>query len=342
MGSEFAIVFDIAIAAIIVLMFFEGWRRGFAKKILGLAAVVVAFAAALLLSEPIAESIYGSFIERPASEALDGAVDAAFSEIHLGDISDADFSKVKISGTPVEEITPNYRGTNSASFDLSSLDISEIGLTEEDMTMLGISEETDLTAVNGKTASFTEDEILKHGLGKLAVAQYTAVCLIQKNEFADFNKCFEIVEKYIPGEINYGSSDNVTVSAVRALTLSMLETRGSVKDTLLNGMIRPGSIIIIRTIAFILIFALVNAAIRLIASLTKILDKIPVLGAVNSFLGAIIGLCEGFVTVFLVCIATRLAVSMSGGNAIMFNQATINSTYLFKIFYEMDILNFLT
>lgn len=341
MGSEFAIVYDIAIAAIIVLMFFEGWRRGFAKKILGLAAVFVSFAAALLLSEPIAESVYGSFIEKPVSEAIDGAVDASFSAIHLGGIADVDFSKVKISGTPIGEITPDYRGTNSASFDLSSLDISEIGLSAEDLELLGVSEETDLCAVNGKTVSFSEEEILKYGLGKLAVSQYAAVCLIQKNEFSDFNKCFEIVDKYIPGGINYGSSDNVTVSAVRALTLSMLETRGNIKDTLVNGMIRPSSIIIIRTIAFVLIFALVNTAIRLIANLTKILDKIPVLGTVNSLLGAVIGLCEGVVIVFLVCIATRLAVSLSNGEAILFNQATINSTYLFKIFYEMDILNFL-
>lgn len=342
MGSEFAIVFDIAIIVIIVLMLFEGWRKGFARKILSLAAVAAAFIAALMLSEPIAEGIYGSFIEKPAAEAIDGAVDASFSAIHLGGIADADFSAVKISGVPVGEIVPDYRGTNSASLDLSDLDISGIGLTAENMELLGISEDTDLTSVNARKVSFTEDDALKYGLGKLAVSQYAAVCLVRNSTFADLGKCFEIVSKYIPGGINYGSSDNLSVSAVRVLTLSMLETGDSIKDTLLNGMIRPGCIIIIRTIAFILIFALVNAAIRLIAGLAKIIDKIPVLGTMNSFLGGILGACEGIIIVFLVCIAARFAISMSGGSAIMFNQATVNSTYLFKIFYEMDILNFLT
>lgn len=341
MGSEFAIVFDIAIAAIIILMFFEGWRKGFAKKILGLAAIFVAFAAGMTFSGPIAEGIYGGYIEKPASEALDGSIDASFSAIHLKGVSDVDFSKVKISGVSVGEITPDYRGTNSASVDLSVLDLSEIGLTDEDLETLGIEDDVDLSAVNAKTASFTEEEIIKYGLGKLAVSQYAAICLIQKNEFDNFNRCFEIVDKYIPGGINYGSSDNITVSAVRKLTLSMLETKSSLKDTLLNGIIRPNCIIIIRTIAFVLIFALVNTAIRLIANLTKIIDKIPVLGKVNSFLGGIAGLCEGLVIVFIICLATRLAVSLSNGDAIMFNQATINSTYLFRRFYETDFLNFL-
>ncbi len=341
MGSEFAIVFDIAIAAIILFMFFGGWRKGFAKMLLSFAEIFVAFAAALWLSGPIAEGIYGSFIEKPVSESLDNAVDASFSAIHLGGLSDVDFSKVRISGTSAEEITPDYKGTGSASFDLSNLDLSEVGLTDEDIQTLGIAQDFDLSAVNAKTVSFTEEEILKYGLGKLAVSQFAAICLIQKNEFGDFNSCFEIINKYIPGNINYGSSDNITVSAVRKLTLSMLETRSNLKDTILFGIIRPSCIIIIRTIAFVLIFVLVSTVIRLIANFTKILDKIPVIGAVNSLLGGIAGLCEGLVTVFLVCLATRLAISLSNGDAILFNQATINSTYLFKIFYEMDILNFL-
>lgn len=341
MGSEFAIVFDIAIAAIILFMFFEGWRKGFAKKLLSFAAVILAFAAGMWLSDPIAEKIYGSFIEEPVSTALDGAVDASFSAIHLGGLSDVDFSKVKISGTLVGEITPDYSGTNSASFDLTVLDLSEIGMTAEDLETLGITKDLDLTAINAKTVSFTEEEILKYGLGKLSVSQFAAICLIQKNELGDFNKCFEIISKYIPGGINYGSSDNISVSAVRRLTLSMLETRSNLKDTLLSGIIRPNCIIIIRTIAFVVIFTLVSVAVGLIANFTKILDNIPVIGKVNSLLGGVAGICEGLVIIFIVCLATRLAISLSNGNAILFNQAAINSTYLFKRFYETDFLNFL-
>ncbi len=44
MGQEFAIVFDVAIVAVVVFFFFAGWKNGFAKVILGMVAVIAAFA----------------------------------------------------------------------------------------------------------------------------------------------------------------------------------------------------------------------------------------------------------------------------------------------------------
>lgn len=341
MGAEFAMVFDIAIAATIFFMFFSGWRRGFAKVILSMAAAIVAFAAALLFSGPIAEGIYNGYVDKPASEKLDETVDSAFSAIHLGGLSDIDFSKVKISGKTQDEIVPDYAGTNSATFDLTNLDLSETGFNDEDARQLGIEGDFDITSVNAKSANFTRGEIEQYGLGKLAVAQFAAICLIGNNSLDNFNNLFESVEKYIPGGINYGSSDNIAVSAVRKVTVSMLETGDDLRDSLMNGIIRPNCIIIIRSIVFALIFAIVSVAIGIAANTSKLLEKIPVIGKVNSLLGGIAGACQGLVIVFMVCLATRLAVSLCGGNAILFNQSVIDSTFLFKIFYEANFLNFL-
>ncbi len=341
MGAEFAIVYDIAIAAIILFMFFSGWRRGFAKVILSMAAVIVAFGAALLFSGPAAEWVYGNYIEKPASEKLDEAVDSTFSAIHLGGLSELDFSKVKISGRAAGEIVPDYAGTNSVTFDLSNLDFSETGMDSEDIEQLGLNRDFDISAVNAKSANFTKSEIDQYGLGKLAAAQFAAICLIGNNSFESFNALFESVEKYIPGGLVYASSDNIAVSAVRKLAVSMLESGDNIKDSMMNGIIRPNCIIIIRTIAFALIFAIVSTVIGILANVSKFLEKIPVIGKANSLLGGIAGACQGLVIVFVICLATRLAVSLCDGNAIIFNQSVIDSTYLFKIFYESDFLNFL-
>lgn len=341
MGAEFAIVYDIVIAAIIIFMFFSGWRKGFAKVILSMAAVIAAFGAALMFSGPIAEWVYDTYIEKPASEKLDETVDSAFSAIHLGGLSDLDFAMVKISGRYAGEIVPDYAGTNSVTFDLSELDFSETGFTEEDIQQLGLDSDFDISDVNAKSANFTKSEIDQYGLGKLVTAQFAAICLIGNNSFDSFNALFESVEKYIPGGLVYASSDNIAVSAVRKLAVSMLESGDSIRDSMMNGIIRPNCIIIIRTIAFALIFAIVSTVIGIVANASKLLEKIPVIGKANSLLGGIAGACQGLVIVFVVCLATRLAVSLCEGNAIMFNQSVIDSTYLFKIFYEADFLNFL-
>lgn len=339
MGEQFAVVFDIATVAIIVCMLFAGWRMGFAKIILSMAATVVAFILAITLSEPISEAIYTNHIEKPLTQRVDESVDKSLAALYLGSFSDADFDAIKISGTLVNDIEPNYSGTTRAVFDLSSLDLTEVGLTAENLETLGLAADFDLSSANAKTADFTMEEIAEYGLGRLTFAQFAAESLIQKGDFKDFNSYIEIVGNYFPEGIGYGSSDSVTVSVVRKLVLKMLDTDSAVKDALMQGMIRPYCLIIIKTIAFALIFALVSTVIGLIARSAKLLEKIPVIGKANSFLGGIAGLLEGLVIVFTVCLITRLAVSLCDGNTLLFNQATIDSTLIFKRFYEIGFLN---
>lgn len=114
MGQEFAIVFDVAIVAVVVFFFFAGWKNGFAKVILGMVAVIAAFACAMIFSKPIAETVYGNFIEKPLTDQIDGAIDEGLRSMRLGGIPDIDFTKVEISGKPVTEVTPDYAGTGKA------------------------------------------------------------------------------------------------------------------------------------------------------------------------------------------------------------------------------------
>lgn len=341
MGEEFAVIFDVAVIATVVCMFYAGWRMGFAKVILSMAASAVAFLTALTLSMPIAEGIYESSIEKPLTQKVDEAVDNSLTTLHLGNFSGANYDSVEISGVPANQIEPDYAGTTRTVFDLSSLNLSGLGLTAENLETLGLSEDFDLSAANAKTADFTKEDVEKYGLGKLAFSQFAAECLIQKGDFKDFNKYMEIVGSYFPEGSNYGNSDSVTVSVVRKLVLKMLDTDSSVKDALMREMIRPYCLVIIRTIAFALIFALVFAGMTIAANATKILDKIPVIGKANAFVGGVAGALESIVIIFIVCVATRLAVSLCGGNALLFNRATIDSTLIFKKIYDFDFLNFI-
>ena len=49
------------------------------------------------------------------------------SSITLSGLSGMDFDSVKISGTPVSEITPDYSGTDKVVIDLSNVDLSGTG-----------------------------------------------------------------------------------------------------------------------------------------------------------------------------------------------------------------------
>lgn len=342
MGEKFAIAFDVAVVVLLVVFSFVGAKKGFAKVVLGLVSTVAAFALAMGLSSPIADAVYKKWVEKPIESQLDETTNKMFSELVLGSIADIDFDKVKINSENVNDIAIDYAGTQKAIVDLSKLDLRSTGVTKADFEKIGISDDTSLGLLNAKTADFSKEDIEKYGLGKLAVAQYIAVNWVQRPEMANLNVIINQVGKFLPNLSGSTMTDGVSVSAVRAVTLKMFDTQNSFKSAVMNGIIEPNLTMFIRTIAFGIIFFLVSLVLRIVASVSSLINKIPVIGKVNAFLGFIMGLLEGIIVVFIVCLVTRLIVSLCGTNSILFNETAINSTYVFKIFYNFDFLNFLT
>lgn len=340
MGEQFAIAFDIAVVLILLISAFVGFRRGFTRVVLGLVSTAAAFAFALFLSEPIAEGIYGNFVAKPIEEQLDSQTDAALGSLVLGNIVNADFEKVVINGTAARDFEVDYAGTRKAVIDLSNLDLSQTGLTADDLLKIGITE-GDLSQLSAKTAEFTMDDILNHGLGKLAAAQYIAVNLVSQPMFAEFDGIIETISGYLPNVFGSASSGSAAVTAIRTVTVQMLEADESFKTAVMNGVIKPNCTLLIRTIVFGVLFVIMSAVFGLIMAAAKLINKIPVVGTLDSFLGLILGLIEGMLAVFLACLATRLVITLAGANTMVFNQTTIDATYVFKTFYDFDFLNFL-
>lgn len=343
MGTQFAVIYDVIIIAVIAGMTFAGAKKGFASVIVGFVAVFVAFFCAMTFSEPITGAIYESAVEEPLESAVDEQLDAAMGGATLSGMSHVDYDMVMISGEYVSAYQIDYAGTNKAVVDLSDMDLSKTGIGTVDLSLFGIPAGTDFSSVSGKTAEFTMAEVEQHGLGKLAVAQYLAVSAQSSDFFSGFLDYTDKIGSAVPfvfGDISE-SIANGSVPAVRNVVIKMTDGSASVKDAIINGIIEPYFKMAANTIIFIVIFLVVSVLLGVIAAALKAVNKIPVLGGFNAFAGGIAGLLEGFITVFIICIGVRLLVSLSGGNIMFFNEMTINSTLLFDIFYDFDFLNFL-
>ena len=344
MGSQFAIIYDIIVLAVIGGMIFAGVKKGFASVIVGIAAVFVAFFCALLLSGPLSGLIYDNFIEKPISEAVDNALDETMGSVTLSGIEDVDFDKVLISGVPAGEYVPKYEGTGKAVVDLSDLDLSRTGIENVDLSVFGVDPDADLTSLNAKTVEFTMSDIEKYGIGKLAAAQYIAVNAVNSDFFSSFEDYAKTISEAAPGVIDAlaGDIENGGTSAVRTVVLNMADASASAKDAVIGGMIEPMFTMIVKTIIFIAIFILVQIILDVIARVLKLVNKVPVIGSVNSLLGGAAGLVQGLITVFVICIVFRFIISVTGGDVMFFNETTVNSTYVFKWLYNFEFLNFLT
>ncbi len=344
MGTQFAIIYDLVIVAVLAGMTFAGVKKGFAGIVVGLAAAIIEFILAMSLSEPLARTLYENVVSAPLEQAVGEQLDAAMTSASIGGIGNIDYDKVLVAGVPAGEVKIDFAGTGKAVAELTDLDLSQTGIADADLSVFNIPADTDFSSVSGKTAEFTMSELEKHGLGKLAVAQYLAVSAQSSDFISGFSEFVDIVGGTLP--MIFGSSaaeiSNGSINALRSVIITMLDTKSSAKDAVIEGVVRPGFTMAAQTVIFIVIFVVVSLVLGIIASALKCVNKIPVLGKVNAFVGGVAGLCEGLVAVFVICIAVRFVVSLSGGDILFFNETTINSTYLFGIFYNFDFLNFLT
>lgn len=343
MGSQFAIVYDIIIAAVLVVAVFNGCRKGFVSTIVGMAAVFVGFFCAMTFSNPAAEWVYTSAVEKPVSEAVSDSMDESMGKLTLSGLSDMDYGKIKISGTPVTEIVPDYAGTGKVIFELSDVDFTGTGLENADLSMFGFDGTEDFSSMNGKTAEFTMAEINSDGLGKLVTAQIIAVKLHESPSFVSITEYTDSIGKALP-DLFGTTADKISsgeMSALRSLVLTMINTSSSVKTAVVDNIIRPTFMLAAETVFFILIFIVVASLLGVLAKVLKIVNKIPVIGSMNGFLGGCAGLVRGVLTVFIICIVVRFVITISGGNVMLMNETAIESTYIFKFFYGFEFLNFL-
>lgn len=344
MGSQFAIVYDILIAAVLIFSIFSGARRGFVSAVVGIAAVFVGFFCAMTFSAPLTDTVYSSMVEKPLTEAVSRTLDDNMSSITLSGLSDMDFDKVKISGTPVTEIIPDYSGTDKVVLDLSDVDLSGTGFENADLSKFGFGSSEDHSHMDGKTAEFTMSDINANGLGKLVTAQVIAVKLSVSPMISGIQEYVNIVAGMFPAQLQetaQGISDG-EISMVRSLVLTMINFSASVKTAVIDHMLRPAFTLLMKTIFFAVIFVVVSCALDIAARALKVVNKIPLIGSVNGFLGGVCGAVSGLISVCIICIVVRFIVNMSGGNTMLLNDTAIDKTYVFRFFYNFEFLNFLT
>lgn len=344
MGTQFALLYDLAIAAILIGMLFSGLKRGFASAIVSLAAVVVGFICAMTLSEPISNMIYDSFVEQPLKQTVNIAIDDVMEKMVMEGVEDLDYSVVRVNGVSVEDIQPDYSGTNKALFDLSSVDLSETGISELDLTKFGLFSDMDYSDMNGKTAEFTMTDVDRYGLGQMIVAQVIAVNMQNSEFYRTFITFTDSVGEAVP--LFFGNmADGIRKGSdapMRSVILIMLNAPVNVRDAVVGGIIEPCFTVLVQTLLFTLIFFGVVIILNLIAKALKFVNKIPLLGGLNSVLGGAVGLVQGVLTVCVICLMVRVIVVLSGGNVIFFNNAVIDSTMMFGFFYDFEFLNFIS
>ncbi|MCD7889705.1 MAG: hypothetical protein LUG23_07320 [Oscillospiraceae bacterium] len=118
------------------------------------------------------------------------------------------------------------------------------------------------------------------------------------------------------------------------LTGSAEETAATAEEEI----VRPIIELALKIVVFLVLLFVLRLVINPVSNMFKFANKIPLIGALNVLLGAILGAVEGLITVYGLALLIKLVVNVSGDSLIFLNTDTIELTYIFKFFYELNLM----
>ena len=138
----------------------------------------------------------------------------------------------------------------------------------------------------------------------------------------------EILESVSGTERNIRAAVDVFLNGDRAATASMVE----------ENVVAPAVKTVLRWIIWIVSMFILMFVSRAIANAFKGLNRVPIIGPVNVLLGAVLGLAEGAVIIYLIAQLVKLVCYFTDNSLMFLNCETVESTYLFKYLFNFDAM----
>jgi hypothetical protein len=341
MGTQFHWFYDILILAIFLGITFKCYKRGFVSSVVSLGAVLVSFILAMIFSAAFAPAIYDGFIRERTENYINDSLSDIINPGSLLELSGIDTSQIIINDIPLSEmnITPDRIG--NINLDLSNVDLSGTGISELDLEFFGITDET-LSSINAGRAVITTSELSVSDLDTLIMAKILTSTLQQNGtEYAAIKNIAQTIDNVlpqIPG--NAGGTVNNAVSQLIVTSIESGNINSGLTNVLMDNLITPIIIIPLRTLIFFILFVIMCLVLSFLAKSLAIVNRIPVIGRINSGLGIIMGIIQSVIIIFLVCIGVNILIALTGNNIIFLNTMTIDESFVFGYIYNLRLLTF--
>ena len=344
MGNEFFWFLDILVIAVFATNIYRGAKKGAVAVLISSVSAIIAFIAAFAGSGIIAGELYDSRIKEPLSQYMDEKLGGALGHEIIRGLSEVDMSKAKIEDTYLSGIVLDYDEKNTAMIDLSLVDLTGTGLQNADLTAFGIGEDFNYSEVKVGHITVTSSEVKNYGIGNIVLSHIIASNLTSGSFFDAltdignrFSETFSIGLRDLGSGLSSGSREAVYKVVVSIITIAG-ESYG---DRIMNDIITPMVLTPLKIIIFLVIFTLVIILLNIIASASKIINRIPIVSSVNGVLGAVLGLIEAVVVLIVICTAMKFLISVCGENLVFINDPTIDKTFIFRYIYSFDPLKLL-
>lgn len=114
-----------------------------------------------------------------------------------------------------------------------------------------------------------------------------------------------------------------------------LTEMSEIKNNVLEVITDTITLLILRLISLLILFAAVKIFVFLALKILESLFELPGLKAINRLLGAVLGILNALLAVYIICGLISLLVPTNNLEAV---QDAVNSTYILKYFYDNNLL----
>lgn len=342
MGTEFFWFYDVILAAILIGMMFIGAKNGFVRMVLSLCAFAASFVIALMISNGVSGWIYDSFISKPLEQTISTSINDALGDNVVTQIGKIDMEKAKINGKSIDSLELKADKAGKVTVNLGNVNLSNTGISKVDLTSFGVDKNVDYSNIDLGSVQIYESDIEKYGIENMILTEVLAQN-IKNSEVADsVNEIIDKVGETVPAlDLKGKTIEDIDSGTINSVVVSVVQSSGNPGKAVLDNVAKPIVLVPLRTIIFVVLFILVFIILSIVIKATSVINKLPLIGKLNSLLGGVAGLLQGLVIVFIVVIIAHMAVELTNNTLIFLNDMTINKSFAFSKIYNFSFLDFL-
>jgi uncharacterized membrane protein required for colicin V production len=145
----------------------------------------------------------------------------------------------------------------------------------------------------------------------------------------------DLAEKYA-GFLPQQLIDSVVQSVQGTVDGALSSNAANIADTVVTQVIEPLFTPVISIVLFFVAFAVFRMLVSLIVTALTNVNRLPVIGSVNRWLGFLVGLLAGSVDLFLILCALWAIMVITGGGLPYLNEAALQTSVFYKIFNTIN------
>ena len=310
--------------------------------VLRLCAFAASFVIALMISNGVSGWIYDSFISKPLEQTISTSINDALGDNVVTQLGKIDMEKAKINGKSIDSLELKADKAGKVTVNLGNVNLSNTGISKVDLTSFGVDKNIDYSNIDLGSVQIYESDIEKYGIENMILTEVLAQN-IKNSAIADsVNEIIDKVGKTVPAlDLKGKTIEDIDSGTINSVVVSVVQSSGNPGKAVLDNVAKPVVLVPLRTIIFVVLFILIFIILSILIKATSVINKLPLIGQLNSLLGGVAGLLQGLVIVFIVVIIAHMAVELTNNTLIFLNDMTINKSFAFSKIYNFSFLDFL-